>query len=97
MTRNADYAPTQEWSPYFYEHSKIYPAVDGLLYENVHDGAPALALYERGRDAIACAPDQVMRLDDPDFRTVLLDATLRLGFDPLEESVAEPVMERRAC
>ncbi len=65
---------TQAWSRCFYERTDLYGQVDGLLYPGAHNGADALALYERTEDALtsAAATSIVQRLGDP-----ALDAELR--------------------
>lgn len=76
LSKNAEYAPSQAWSRYFYEHPERYAAVDGIIYSNAHNEDDACALYERG-DSLECRPENIIRLDDPDFRTRLLVAALR--------------------
>lgn len=67
----ADYGLSQEWSRYFYEQRDIYGSLDGLLYANAHNGADALALYERAEDALVCPPENDWTLDDPVVETEL--------------------------
>jgi len=47
-----DHALSQPWSRYFWEHPEIYGELDGLFYLSAHNGQPAVALYERGRDGL---------------------------------------------
>jgi hypothetical protein len=82
LAKTADYGPSQEWSRYFYENEDIYSRIDGVAYSNAHNGDDAFALYERARDALSCHADDVIRLDDPALRPILLDALRRLGFTP---------------
>lgn len=58
---------TQAWSRWFYERSDLYGMLDGLLYPSAHNGADAVALYERAEDAIHVpgAAAVVQPLSDP--------------------------------
>ena len=47
-----DHSLSQPWSRYFWEHPEIYGEIDGLYYPSAHNGEPAIALYERGRNGI---------------------------------------------
>lgn len=82
LTTNADHRPSQEWSRYFYEHPEIYSEIDGLIYNNAHNHDNAVALYERGRDGLLCAPTDLIRLDDPYLRPVLQAACLQIHLVP---------------
>jgi hypothetical protein len=67
----ADHQLSQQWSRYFYEHPEIYGEVAGLIYSNAHNGADAVALYERAHDALECSATRDWRLDDPVVETEL--------------------------
>jgi hypothetical protein len=60
-----DNSLSQPWSRYFWEHWEIYGEVDGVFYPSAHNGEPAVALYERGRDGIEVAPGHDAALTDP--------------------------------
>ena len=66
---SADYGLSQAWSRYFYEQPEAYGEIDGLLYANAHNGADAVALYERAQNALDCATEREWRLDDPAIET----------------------------
>ena len=68
---SGDHGRSQEWSRYFYEQRDIYESLDGLLYANAHNGADAVALYERAEDALVCPPENDWPLDDPVVETEL--------------------------
>jgi hypothetical protein len=68
---------SQHWSRYFYENVAHYGAIDGLAYRNAHNDEPAVALYERARPALACSADDVVRLDHPGLRPLLIDVMRR--------------------
>lgn len=63
---------SQAWSRYFYDNVALYSAIDGIVYPNAHNGALALALYERAEDALDCPDDRVIRLDHRDLRPTIL-------------------------
>jgi hypothetical protein len=79
LAKIADYAQSQAWSRYFYEHEEIYTRVDGLIYLNAHNDDMAIALYERAFDALTCPPAAIVRLDDPGLRPAIEDLGLRAG------------------
>lgn len=62
----------QAWSRFFYEHTEIYTAIDGLIYCNAHNDEEAVALYERSAAALVCPPDHISRLDSTALRPALL-------------------------
>ncbi|HET7035242.1 MAG TPA: hypothetical protein VFI42_06110 [Thermomicrobiaceae bacterium] len=68
-----DYRLSQRWACYFYENTDDFDTIDGISYHNAHNGESALALFERARAALICAPDDVLRLDDPTLRPLVLD------------------------
>ena len=43
----ADRKLSQAWSNYIYEQPDLYGEVDGLMYNNAHNGEDAIVLYER--------------------------------------------------
>ena len=61
----ADHSLSQAWSRYWYEHPDVIGEIDGLIYPNAHNGADAIALYERSADGLECPPDRDWPLDDP--------------------------------
>jgi len=60
---------SQQWARYF--HS-TYPELDGLIYGNAHNGANAVALFERADGALTLEHD--LALADPRIRSRLLAA-----------------------
>jgi hypothetical protein len=62
-------AISQEWARYFHA---TYPKLDGLIYGNAHNGADAVALFERADDALTMEHD--LALADPRLRSRLLVA-----------------------
>ena len=62
-------ALSQEWARYFYG---AYPELDGLIYGNAHNGADAVALFERADGALKMEHD--LALADPRLRSRLLAA-----------------------
>lgn len=65
----ADYGLSQQWSRYFYEQAETYGQIDGLVYANAHNGADAVALYERAQNALDCSAANNWRLDEPIIET----------------------------
>jgi hypothetical protein len=82
LASNADYAPSQAWSRYFYGTPTVYTEIDGIVYHNAHNHDDAIALYERCADALSCSADDVLRLDDPYLRPLLQEACLRIHLVP---------------
>ncbi len=74
IAKVSDRGLSQAWSRYFYETTKMYGDVDGLIYLNAHNDEEAIALYERASDALECPPQRVMRLDDEALRPAVLEA-----------------------
>jgi len=58
----------QEWSRYFYDNVAVYGEVDGIIYPNAHNGALAVALYERADAGLAPKPAFDRRLDSKTHR-----------------------------
>jgi hypothetical protein len=73
----ADHSLSQRWSRYFWESQEIYGELDGLLYFSAHNGQPAVALYERSRDALELPRGHDAALTDP----VVLAAVRRAALD----------------
>lgn len=66
------------WSRRIYED---YPAVDGLRYPSSMDGnQPAVALYERARDALGSRPLFHRALADPALNAALAKAAMSFGY-----------------
>jgi len=72
-----DHSLSQPWSRYFWEHPEIYGEVDGLFYLSAHNGQPAVALYERARNALELPRGQDAPLGD----SVVLAAVRRVALD----------------
>lgn len=47
LTKDGDRAYTQAWARYFYAEVDLYGRIDGIFYENAHNAAQAVALFER--------------------------------------------------
>jgi hypothetical protein len=56
---------TQSWSNYFYENPKLYGQIDGLIFNNAHNGEEAIALYERAKAQLESADISIINLNDP--------------------------------
>ena len=69
----------QKWSCHFYE---AYSHIDGLVYQNAHNGAVAYALYERAEGALKVEYD--IDLSDPRLRSRLQVAAEALNLDVTE-------------
>lgn len=68
----------QRWSSAIYD---AYPHLDGLWYpSSMHANAPAVALYERARDALARAPFFHAPLSDPALFPSLFHLSRRLRY-----------------
>lgn len=78
---------TQSWAWFFYEHPETYGSIDGLLYPAAHNGADAVALYERAMDAIEqpATPPRLAPLAAPRVRYRVMQAarSLLLPYLPL--------------
>lgn len=68
---SADHPLSQAWSRYFYEHPGTYGEIDGLIYPNAHNGADAVALYERAAAALHCPRARDWPLGDPIIETAV--------------------------
>lgn len=69
---------SRQWSRAIYV---AYPEVDGLLYgSSMNANQPALALYERSRDALPPTPIFHRPLTDPVLETTLSHAAKRFGY-----------------
>jgi hypothetical protein len=67
----ADHALSQQWSRYFYDNPDTYGQIDGLVYANAHNGADAIAIYERAQDAFVFPPDRDRPLREPVIETAI--------------------------
>lgn len=56
---------TQSWSSYFYENPQLYGQIDGLIFNNAHNGEEAIALYERAKIQLESADISIINLNDP--------------------------------
>lgn len=81
-----DHALSQPWSRYFWEHPEIYGELDGLFYPSAHNGEPAIALYERGRDGIGVPRGHDAALTDPPVLAAVRRAALDHGLVVLPPS-----------
>jgi hypothetical protein len=76
LAKTADRTLSQAWSRYFYEHTSEYSMIDGLIYFNAHNDEEAIAIYERGKNKLACSQAQILRLDNLKLRSVLQQAAI---------------------
>jgi hypothetical protein len=68
----------QRWARAIYE---AYPSVEGLYYpSSMHANAPAVALFERARSAVAGPPVFQRALIDPSLLAALKTTASTLGF-----------------
>jgi RES domain len=77
LAKIADREISQAWSRYFYENEHIYTKIDGIIYANAHNDEDAIALYERGKDGLACDQAQILRLDSLRLRPAIQEAALQ--------------------
>src|SRR5262249_5005888 len=77
LAKVADRSLSQAWARHFYDLPDVYGKIDGIAYHNAHNDEDALVLFERAEGALICAPDRVLRLDDPLLRPALEDIALR--------------------
>jgi RES domain len=70
---------TQAWGRYFYKHPELYSQIDGLMFNNAHNGESAISLYERAEPQIVSAKTVVQDLNDPALRNKLLVIANRLN------------------
>lgn len=79
MAINSGQRPrARQWSRAIYA---AYPTIDGLLYaSSMHANRPAVALYERARDALPAAPVFNRALADPALLPRLTHAAAQLGY-----------------
>jgi hypothetical protein len=73
----SDHSLSQPWSRYFWEHPAIYGELDGLFYLSAHNGQQAVALYERGGNALEVPRRHDAPLADP----AVLAAVRRAALD----------------
>ena len=76
LAKVADRFLSQAWSRYFYEHQEIYAQIDGMIYYNAHNDEEAIVLYERARNGLTCAIEQILPLNDPRLRTFIQKVAL---------------------
>ena len=70
---------TQAWSRYFYENPDLYEYIDGLIFNNAHDGQAAIALYERASPKLLSADVSVLNLNEPTIRETVLAIATKLN------------------
>ena len=70
---------TQAWSRYFYENPDLYGNIEGLIFNNAHDGQMAIALYERASSKLLSADVSVLDLNEPTIRETVLAIGTRLN------------------
>jgi hypothetical protein len=70
VCNDSDHSLSQEWSKFFYENYYQYERIDGLIFNNAHNGETALALYERCSDALVSTGECQLR--DEALRSAVL-------------------------
>lgn len=70
---------TQTWSRYFYENPDLYGNIEGLIFNNAHDGQMAIALYERATSKLLSADISILDLNEPTIRETILAIATRLN------------------
>lgn len=70
---------TQAWSRYFYDYPNLYEKIEGLIFNNAHNGEDAIALYERAIAKIELAEVSILNLNDPALRESLLAIASKLN------------------
>ena len=70
---------TQAWSRYFYENPDLYRNIEGLIFNNAHDGQMAIALYERAASKLLSADVSVLDLNEPTIRETVLALATKLN------------------
>ena len=70
---------TQAWSRYFYENPDLYRNIEGLIFNNAHDGQMAIALYERAASKLLSADVSVLDLNEPTIRETVLAIATKLN------------------
>ena len=73
LAKTADRRLTQAWARHFSEHPAEFGLIDGIVYANAHNDEDAIVLFERAAHAVVCPCRNVLRLDDPDLRTIVED------------------------
>ena len=70
---------TQAWSRYFYENPDLYGDIEGLIFDNAHDGQAAIVLYERASPKLLSADVSVLDLNEPTIRETVLAIATKLN------------------
>ena len=70
---------TQAWSRYFYENPDLYGNIEGLIFNNAHDGQAAIALYERAASKLLSADISILDLNEPTIRETVLAIATKLN------------------
>ncbi len=70
---------TQAWSRYFYDNSDLYGEIDGLIFNNAHNGEEAIALYERAVKQLSSASISTLNLNEPTMRESILKVANQLN------------------
>lgn len=70
---------TQAWSRYFYNNPDLYGNIEGLIFNNAHDGQMAIALYERASPKLLSADVSVLDFNEPTIRETVLAIATKLN------------------
>ena len=70
---------TQAWSRYFYKNPDLYGNIEGLVFNNAHDGQAAIAVYERATSKLLSADVSVLDLNEPTIRETVLAIATKLN------------------
>ena len=79
MTSDGRRKLTQAWSRYFYENPDLYGKIEGLVFNNAHDGQMAITLYERASPQLLSADVSILDLNEPTIRETVLAIANRLN------------------
>jgi len=50
--------------------------MDGLIYFNAHNNEEAIAIYERGKNKLACSEAQILQLAHAKLRSAIRQAAI---------------------
>jgi RES domain len=84
VCKDSNHQVSQQWSRHFYEHSYVYGAIDGLLFENAHNEEKAYALYERCQSDLSVVRSNTLRTPAIFKKILLIAAELGMVVDPNE-------------
>lgn len=77
IAKTANRDLSQAWGRYFYEQTKIYDTIAGLIFSNAHNDEDAIALFERAEPQLKTASVTTLSLSSSAIRTSLLEAAIK--------------------